>query len=105
MAILNGIVTVLLVITALILIVTVLLQPGESNGLGAIAGCVVGGVSLSGGKGSPLGILIGVTLVFVAENAIIFLGMPSTMRVAIQGALMAGAVLFDIFRQSRKVPA
>ena len=31
MAILNGIVTVLLVITAL-------LQPGESNGLGAIAG-------------------------------------------------------------------
>ena len=46
MAILNGIVTVLLVITALILIVTVLLQPGESNGLGAIAGCVAG-VALS----------------------------------------------------------
>ena len=38
MAILNGIVTVVLVITALVLIVTVLLQPGESNGLGAIAG-------------------------------------------------------------------
>ena len=38
MAILNGIVTVLLVISALVLIVTVLLQPGESNGLGAIAG-------------------------------------------------------------------
>ena len=38
MAILNGFVTVILVITALILIVTVLLQPGESNGLGAIAG-------------------------------------------------------------------
>ena len=38
MAILNGIVTVLLVITALILIATVLLQPGESIGMGAIAG-------------------------------------------------------------------
>ena len=38
MAILNGIVTVLLVVAALILIGTVLLQPGESNGLGAIAG-------------------------------------------------------------------
>ena len=38
MAILNGVITVLLVITALILIFTVLLQPGESNGLGAIAG-------------------------------------------------------------------
>ena len=38
MAILNGLVTVLLIAAALILIVTVLLQPGESNGLGAIAG-------------------------------------------------------------------
>jgi len=38
MAILNGIITVVLVICALVLIATVLLQPGESNGLGAIAG-------------------------------------------------------------------
>ncbi len=80
-------------------------ETGDGWEFRAIAGCVVGGVSLSGGKGSPLGVLIGVTLVFVAENAIIFLGMPTTLRVAIQGALMAGAVLFDIFRQSRKIPA
>ena len=38
MAILNGFVTVILVITALVLIATVLLQPGEQNGLGAITG-------------------------------------------------------------------
>ena len=38
MAILNGIVTVVIVLCALVLIATVLLQPGESNGLGAIAG-------------------------------------------------------------------
>ena len=80
-------------------------ETGDGWEFRAIAGCVVGGVSLSGGKGSPLGILIGVTLVFVAENAIIFLDMPTTMRIAIQGALMAAAVLFDIFRQKRKVPA
>lgn len=79
-------------------------ENGDGWEFRAIAGCVVGGVSLSGGKASPLGVLIGVTLVFVAENAIIFLGLPTTMRVAVQGALMAGAVLFDIFRQSRKVP-
>lgn len=80
-------------------------ETGDGWEFRAIAGCVVGGVSLSGGKGSPLGVLIGVTLVFVAENAIIFLGMPTTMRIAIQGALMAAAVLFDIFRQKRKVAA
>ncbi len=38
MGILNVIVTVLLVLSALVLIGTVLLQPGESNGLGAITG-------------------------------------------------------------------
>ena len=38
MAILNVLITVLLIISALVLIGTVLLQPGESSGLGAIAG-------------------------------------------------------------------
>lgn len=38
MTVLNVIVTVLLVLTAAILIATVLLQPGESSGLGSIAG-------------------------------------------------------------------
>ena len=38
MAILHVVVTILLVITAIILIATVLLQPGEQSGLGAIAG-------------------------------------------------------------------
>lgn len=80
-------------------------ENGDGWEFRAIAGCVVGGVSLSGGKCSPLGIIIGVTLIQVAESAIIFLGMPTTMRVAVQGALMAAAVLFDIFRQSRKVAA
>ena len=51
------------------------------------------------------GVLIGVALIQVAENAILFLGAPSTMQIAIRGALMAGAVLFDIYRQKRKVPA
>ena len=47
MAILNGIVTVLLMITALILIATVLLQSGESNGL---PGCGAGGAETFFGK-------------------------------------------------------
>ena len=82
-------------------------RPETGNGweFRAIAGCVVGGVSLSGGKGSPLGVLIGITLVSVAQSAILFLGMPATMQVAVQGALLAAAVLFDIYKQKRKVPA
>ena len=80
-------------------------ETGDGWEFRAIAGCVVGGVSLSGGKSSPLGILIGITLIYVAESAIIFIGLPATMRKAVQGVLMAAAVLFDIYRQKRKVPA
>jgi len=38
MAIITVLITILLVVSALVLIGTVLLQPGESQGLGAIAG-------------------------------------------------------------------
>lgn len=80
-------------------------ETGDGWEFRAIAGCVVGGVSLAGGKGSPLGVLIGISLVFIAENAIIFLGCPATMKVAVQGLLMAAAVLCDLYRQKRKVAA
>lgn len=79
-------------------------ETGDGWEFRAIAGCVVGGTSLAGGKSSPLGILIGITLVFVAENAIIFIGLPTTLRVSVQGFLMAGAVLFDMYKQRRKIP-
>lgn len=80
-------------------------ETGDGWEFRAIAGCVVGGISLAGGKGSPVGILIGITLIFVAENAIIFLGCPGTMKTAVQGLLMAVAVLFDVYRQKKKIPA
>ena len=80
-------------------------ENGDGWEFRAIAGCAVGGVSLAGGKGSPLGVLLGISLVFIAENAIIFLGFPSTMRIAVRGVLMAGAVLFDLYKQRRKIPA
>ena len=80
-------------------------ETGDGWEFRAIAGCVVGGISLSGGKGSPVGILIGITLIFVAENAIIFLGCPGTMKTAVQGLLMAVAVLCDVYRQKKKIPA
>jgi ribose transport system permease protein len=80
-------------------------ETGDGWEFKAIAGCAVGGVSLAGGKGSPLGVFIGISLVSIAESAIIFLGLPTTMRVAVQGALMAAAVLFDVYKQRRKVPA
>jgi ribose/xylose/arabinose/galactoside ABC-type transport system permease subunit len=80
-------------------------ETGDGWEFRAIAGAVVGGTSLAGGKSSPLGTFLGVTLMFVAENALIFVGLPATMRVAVQGILMAVAVFIDLQRQKRKTKA
>ena len=71
----------------------------------AIAGCVVGGVSLSGGKGSPLGVFLGVSLVFIAESAIIFFGLPTVLKSAVQGIVMAAAVMYETVLERRKIRA
>jgi ribose transport system permease protein len=80
-------------------------EMGDGWGFRAIAGAVVGGTALGGGKSSPLGTFLGVTLMFFAESAIIFVGIPATMRVAVQGILMVLAVYVDLQRQKRKIPA
>lgn len=71
----------------------------------AIAGCVVGGVSLSGGKASPLGIFLGVSLVWIAQSALIFIGLPTILNAAVQGFVMAAAVMYETLRERRKIKA
>jgi ribose/xylose/arabinose/galactoside ABC-type transport system permease subunit len=80
-------------------------ENGDGWEFRAIAGTVVGGTSLMGGKSSPLGTFLGVSLMFIAENAFVFLGLPGTMRIGVQGFLMALAVVVDLNRQRRKIPA
>lgn len=71
----------------------------------AIAGCVVGGVSLSGGKASPLGIFLGVSLVYIAQTALIFIGLPTILNPAVQGVVMAAAVMYETLRERKKIKA
>ncbi|MEA5002994.1 MAG: ABC transporter permease [Christensenella sp.] len=80
-------------------------QSGDGWEFRAIAACAVGGVSLSGGKGSAIGVLIGVLLLYILENALIMMGIPSTMQKAVNGAVLAVAVLFDMYKQNRKIKA
>ena len=68
----------------------------------AIAGCVVGGVSLAGGKGSPIGVFLGASLVFIAENAIVFFGLPTVLKSAVQGVVMAATVMYETILERRK---
>jgi ribose transport system permease protein len=76
---------------------------GSMYELYAIAGCVVGGVSLKGGEGSILGVIIGVAIVRVLYNAINILGIATQLEFAVIGLVILLGVGAD--QLIRKVAA
>jgi rhamnose transport system permease protein len=63
--------------------------------LRAIAAVVVGGTSITGGRGELVGTLIGVMLLGSIGPALIFLGVSPYWEKAIQGGIILAAVLVD----------
>ena len=64
--------------------------------LDAIAACVIGGVSFTGGTGKISGIVTGVILLQIIAVALQWLGVASDMRLVITGALILVAVTIDM---------
>ncbi len=62
----------------------------------AIASCVLGGVSLSGGIGSVTGSFIGAVTMTGINSALIYLKVPSFLNRSIQGVLLIIIVVTDV---------
>jgi rhamnose transport system permease protein len=77
-------------------------QIPSNAGLGlelkVIAAVVVGGVAITGGRGSVAGTLLGVMLLGMIGPALTFLGVSAYWERAIQGAIILTAVAFDALR-------
>jgi methyl-galactoside transport system permease protein len=69
---------------------------GEFAELDAIAACVIGGVSFTGGVGKISGIVTGVILLQVISIALQWLGVASAMQFMIKGGLILIAVAIDM---------
>jgi rhamnose transport system permease protein len=67
-----------------------------------IAAVVVGGVSISGGKGTLAGVLLGVALFGTIESALVFLGAEAYWSKALQGGIILVAVASDAFDFTRR---
>lgn len=84
-------------------------QPNEGAGLEmkVIAAAVVGGVAISGGRGTLIGAFIGVLLLGSIAPALVFLKAEPYWEKAIQGAIILIAVATDAInlRQRRDVGA
>lgn len=66
--------------------------------LNAIAAVIIGGTSLSGGRGSVIGTLLGAFIIGVLANGLILIGLSDFMRQMITGVVIIVAVILDHYR-------
>jgi ribose transport system permease protein len=76
-------------------------QPGLGAGyeLEAIAAVVIGGTSLSGGKGTIVGTVIGALIMTVLTNGLRILSVPQEWQTVVVGCVILLAVYMDIVRR------
>lgn len=74
---------------------------GIGKELPVIAAVVIGGGSLSGGRGSILGTLSGACMMSVIQHGCVTLNIPTSIQKVIVGLIIIAAVSVDQFRQRR----
>ena len=72
---------------------------GMGMEMDAIASCVLGGVSLSGGQGGVLGVLLGALTMTVISKALPLIGIPQFWQEAIKGAIILIAIIINVLAQ------
>ena len=66
--------------------------------LSAIAAVVIGGTSLSGGKGSVLNTLLGVLIITVLQTGLAQIGASEPGKRVVTGVVIIAAVIIDVYR-------
>jgi simple sugar transport system permease protein len=81
---------------------TVAPDAGRELPLQAIAACVVGGLVLTGGRGTVLGIMLGASLIYWIQDLLLLAGAPGYYLDAVVGTLIiAAAGLYEVMRARR----
>lgn len=75
---------------------------GTMYELDAIAMAVIGGVSLTGGRGSILGTMIGMVIFGVIISGFTFLRLDAYYQEMIKGVIIVAAVVADVYRQKKR---
>ncbi len=75
---------------------------GEGFELLAITACILGGLSLMGGQGSVLGILVGALLIGVLQNEMVMLNINPFWHRIVIGFVLLLAITFDYGRRRRR---
>lgn len=74
---------------------------GQFYELFAIAMAVIGGVSLTGGRGSMIGTVLGAMVFGVIQSGFTYVKLDAFYQLMAMGAIIVGAVVLDQWRQKR----
>lgn len=77
-------------------------QPNAATGLelSVISACVLGGVSLAGGRAAMTGVIVGVLILGIAENVMNLLNIQAFYQYVVRGLILLIAVLLDNLRST-----
>jgi ribose transport system permease protein len=67
-----------------------------------LTACVLGGISVMGGRGTLFGAFVGVLIVGVLDNGLVLLNISEYVQLVIKGAILLAAVIYDTKSKSRK---
>jgi D-xylose transport system permease protein len=70
--------------------------------LDAIAACVIGGASLTGGRGTALGACLGALFMASLDNGMSLKNVPDFIQDVIKGGILVAAVGFDVMAKRRE---
>lgn len=76
-------------------------QSGDGYEVDAIAAAVIGGNSLSGGRGRLWGTIVGFLIMGVMNNGLDMMAVSSYWQLVIKGIIIIGAVMLDSLNESK----
>lgn len=71
---------------------------GQGAEMDVLSAVILGGVSLSGGKGTVSGTVLGILILAVIQNGMTLLSIPSFYQMLINGTVLVLAVFLDVLR-------
>ena len=77
-------------------------KAGDGFELDAIASCYIGGAAAAGGVGTIIGAVVGAFVMGILNNGMSLIGWSTDIQKVVKGAVLLGAVTFDIVSQRKK---
>lgn len=77
-------------------------KAGDGFEMDAIASCYIGGAATAGGIGTIIGAVVGAFVMGVLNNGMSLIGWSTDIQKIVKGAVLLGAVVFDLVSKKRK---